>query len=181
VSRGLLRAGIGLVILGVSVPVSGLDLADDLIGLVLLAVAGRDLGSRPLLVTATLAALVDLVEFGGAVSILVDGSHRWWYAAAGTGGVLQSLVIVTAAYAVGRACGRRPTRAWAAAALAYVALALVRAALLVGPAAGTATAGRALGVAGPLLTAGALVAGIVVLVARERTFPPFPADPRPRP
>ncbi len=63
-SRGLLRAGIGLVILGVSVPVSGLDLADDLIGLVLLAVAGRDLGSRPLLVTATLAALVDLVEFG---------------------------------------------------------------------------------------------------------------------
>lgn len=171
--RGLLLAGLGLLLLTLDLPWAGVDLTPDPVGYVLLLLAGRDLGSRVLVVAPVVALPLHLVGYGGLLGWVHDGGYGWWYATAAGSLVLEGVLALAVLAVLRRPYPPRPAalapRRWSwlvpAAATAYGIGVLVAAALLAFADPGALLPGTGLALLLPLADLAQLGLAVVALVA----------------
>ncbi|MDP9821348.1 hypothetical protein [Nocardioides massiliensis] len=168
--RGLLCAGIGLLMLTVRLPWAGGDLTPDLVALVLLVLAGRALGTPVLTVAAALAVPLEVVGYGGLLAVVHDDGYGWWYATAAASWVLEAVITLCVLAAVLRdprvGRWRAPTLALAA---AYAVGVLTAAGLLGAGDVGGYAAGSGLALLTPLIDLGQLVVAVTAIALAGNT------------
>lgn len=186
-NRGLVLAGLGLLLLTVRIPWAGADLTPDLVGLALLLLAGRALGSRTLVVGAALAVPLHLVGYGGLLSWVHESVYAWWYAAAAGSLVAEGVITLAVLGALRRAHPATLRRGWVGvavtgAATAYAIGVVVSAALLVLADPGGYVGGTGLAVLLPLVDLAQLTVAVTALLLAgcPSLAPASNAEGRPR-